>query len=254
MLASAVNPPGVPCGVQLAPSRTSTGSLPLPQTIREPPVLRVVQLYEGMAASIRPKCVCVCVCFFAYVYVTMCVYVYVCMCVCAYVCMCACVYVCMRVCVHVCVCVCVCVYVCMCVCVYVCVHTFVTGAKTVTNQVRNRSKIGCPCSMASLWFLVHFWCFPVPPPLPHIACWRMYCTWKGLCTTYCRTTDDDDGRTGRTDRGRRRRRDGRRTDAGQDRGRRRRRRRNGRRTTTTGDRRRTPTTDGRQIDLLSDVQ
>ena len=48
------------------------------------------------------------------------------------------------------------------------------------------------------------------------------------------TTDDDDGRTGRTDRGRRRR-DGRRTDAGQDRGRR---RRNGRRTTTTDDGRR----------------
>ena len=54
--------------------------------------------------------------------------------------------------------------------------------------------------------------------------------------------DDDDGRTGRTDRGRRRRRDGRRTDGGQDRGGRR--RRNGRRT-TTGDGRRTPTTDGR---------
>ena len=66
------------------------------------------------------------------------------------------------------------------------------------------------------------------------------------------TTDDDDGRTGRTDRGRRRRRDGRRTDGGQDRGRRR--RRNGRRTTTTGDGRRTPTTDGRQIEKLSYFQ
>ena len=45
------------------------------------------------------------------------------------------------------------------------------------------------------------------------------------------TTDDDEGRTGRTDRGRRRRRDGRRTDGGQDRGRR---QRQGRRTTTAG--------------------